>query len=363
MSGAASSAGGSGPAGADPTAPPLRVGVLGTGAMGRNHVRVLASLPGVALAGVCDERHEAAAAVAAEHGTRACRGIDELAAAADAMVLAVPTAQHAAIGCELLRRGLHLLVEKPLAPSLAEADRLIAAAAAAGRVLAVGHVEFFNPAVQALLALGMPPRFVEVQRLAVFTPRSLDVDVVLDLMIHDLQILHALDGSPVREVRATGVPVLSPRTDIANVRLELVSGCVANLTASRVSAERVRKLRTFLPSRYYSIDYVAQDIHGYRLVETASGRQIVPDNLGVTRAEPLRRELEAFVAACSAGTAGGAGAAGTVGTAGTAGITGTAGPGNAGAAGGLRQVDGAAGRQALATALAVTEAIGERPFV
>ncbi|HLX06919.1 MAG TPA: gfo/Idh/MocA family oxidoreductase, partial [Thermoanaerobaculia bacterium] len=184
--------------------------------------------------------------------------------------------------------------------------------------------------------LGMPPRFVEVQRLAVFTPRSLDVDVVLDLMIHDLQILHALDGSAVREVRATGIPVLSPRTDIANVRLELASGCVANLTASRVSAERVRKLRTFLPSRYYSLDYVAQEIHGYRLDEHAGGRRIVPDDLQLTRAEPLRRELEAFVAACrddaGEGTAGGSAAAPPI-------------------------VTGAAGRQALATALAVAAAI------
>ena len=227
--------------------------------------------------------------------------------------LAVPTVLHAEIGREvLLERGIHLLVEKPLAASMAEADRLIAAARDARRVLAVGHVEFFNPAVAALLAVGVPPRFVEVQRLAVFTPRSLDVDVVLDLMIHDLQILHALDGSPVEEVRATGVPVLSPHTDIANVRIALSSGCVANLTASRVSAERVRKLRTFLPSRYYSIDYVAQDIHGYRLEELAEGRgrRIVPDNLAVERAEPLRRELEGFVGACAGGGDGGGGAAG-----------------------------------------------------
>jgi predicted dehydrogenase len=169
-----------------------------------------------------------------------------------------------------------------------------------------------------------------VQRLAVFTPRSLDVDVVLDLMIHDLQILHALDPSPVYEVRATGIPVLSPRTDIANVRLELESGCVANLTASRVSAERVRKLRTFLPSRYYSLDYIAQEIHGYRLEVAAAGRRIVPDNLAVAREEPLKNELAAFVAACRAGREVG---------------------------GGPALVGGAAGRQALATALAVTEAI------
>jgi predicted dehydrogenase len=295
-----------------------------------------------------------AAAVAAEHGTRVFADAAALAAEVDAVVLAVPTVLHAEIGCDLLARGLHLLVEKPLAASLEEADRLIAAAAmSAGRsgpsggrgprVLAVGHVEYFNPAVAALLAVGVPPRFVEVQRLAVFTPRSLDVDVVLDLMIHDLQILHALDPSPVEEVRATGVPVLSPHTDIANVRIALASGCVANLTASRVSAERVRKLRTFLPSRYYSIDYVAQDIHGYRLEEHEGGRRIVPDPLAVVRAEPLRRELESFVGACC-------GASTSVSTAG----------GAAAAAGGgalAPIVTGAAARQALATALAVTAAI------
>nr|MDP9121678.1 gfo/Idh/MocA family oxidoreductase [Acidobacteriota bacterium] len=169
------------------------------------------------------------------------------------------------------------------------------------------------------------PRFVEVQRLAVYSPRSLDVDVVLDLMIHDLQILHALDGSALTEVRATGIPVLSPHTDIANARVELGSGCVANLTASRVSAERVRKLRTFMPSCYYSLDYQAQEIHGYRLEQAGPERRIVPDDLAVARAEPLRRELEAFVAACRGEE--------------------------------VRLVTGEAGRRALETALAVAEAI------
>ncbi len=354
------------PGGGAPPAP-LRVGVVGAGAMGRNHVRVLAAIAreareagaaagagrpggargmGVELVGICDPRREVAAAVAAEHGTRVFADAAALAAEVDAVVLAVPTVLHAEIGCDLLRRGLHLLVEKPLAASLEEADRLIAAAESEGssgpsgargpRVLAVGHVEYFNPAVAALLAVGVPPRFVEVQRLAVFTPRSLDVDVVLDLMIHDLQILHALDPSPVDEVRATGVPVLSPHTDIANVRIALASGCVANLTASRVSAERVRKLRTFLPSRYYSIDYVAQDIHGYRLEEHEGGRRIVPDHLAVVRAEPLRRELESFVGAC---------------------LGESAGLPAAGGGGSAPIVTGAAARQALETALAVTAAI------
>lgn len=270
--------------------------MFGTGAMGRNHVRLLAALPGAELVGVYDPLPAAAEAVAREHGARVFSRVDDLAGEIEAAVVAVPTVAHAELGCELLSRGLDVLIEKPLAPDLAQADRLIRAAA--DQVLAVGHVEFYNPAVQALLSIGTPPRFVEVQRLAVFSPRSLDVDVVLDLMIHDLQILHALDPSPVTEVRATGIAVLSPRIDIANVRIELASGCVANLTASRVSSERVRKLRTFLPSRYYSLDYHAQEIRGYRLEEDGGKRSILPDDLPVERAEPLARELQAFVAAC-----------------------------------------------------------------
>src|SRR4029453_3735948 len=181
------------------------------------------------------------------------------------------------------------------------------------------------PAVQALVGIGLPPRFVEVERLAVFTPRSLDVDVVLDLMIHDLQILHALDPSPVEEVRATGIAVLSPRVDIANARIALASGCVANVTASRVSAERVRKLRVFSPRRYHSLDYQQQELKGYRWEEHGGAPKIVKDDLPVEKAEPLRRELEAFVAACRGER--------------------------------VRLVDGEAGRQALRTALAVGEAI------
>jgi predicted dehydrogenase len=303
----------------------LKVGVFGTGAMGKNHARNLAAIPGVELVGVYDPRAEAADAIAAEYGTRAFASSAELAAECEAGVVAAPTVAHAEMGTDLFARGLHLLIEKPLAGSLAEADQLIEAADKAGRVLAVGHIEYFNPAVQALLGVGLPPRFVEVQRLGIFSPRSLDVDVILDLMIHDLQILHALDGSAVAEVRATGISVLSERVDIANVRIELASGCVANLTASRVSAERARKLRTFLPSRYFSLDYQAQEIHGYRLDETPEGRRIVPENLVVDRGEPLRRELEAFAAACRGEAA--------------------------------TRVDGASGRQALETALAVVAAI------
>lgn len=324
---------------------PLRVGLAGAGAMGKNHARLLADLEGVELAAVWDRDPEAAAAVARLHGAPSAASWEELADRSEAAVVAVPTAVHAELGSALLARGLHVLIEKPMAASLAEADALLAAAAgaaarrpAAGRrepVLAVGHVEFFNPAVQALLAAGGRPRFVEVQRLSVFTPRSLDVDVILDLMIHDLQILHALDPSPVAEVRATGIEVLSDRVDIANARVALESGAVANLTASRVSAERVRKLRAFLPNRYYSLDYREQEIKGYRLVREPGGqgngglRRIVPDDLPVERQEPLRAELAAFAAACRGEAA--------------------------------ALVGGAQGRQALATALAVTEAIAGGP--
>jgi predicted dehydrogenase len=291
--------------------------------MGRNHVRLLSSLPGAELVGVYDPNRQAAEAAARDHGARVFPRLEELAGEIEAAVVAAPTVAHAEMGCELLGRGLHVLIEKPLAASLAEADRLLAQAD--GRVLAVGHVEFFNPAVQALLAVGSPPRFVEIQRLGVFSPRSLDVDVVLDLMIHDLQILHALDPSPVAEIRATGIAVLSARIDIANVRVELESGAVANLTASRVSSERARKLRVFLPNRYYSLDYQAQEIKGYRLEEEGEKRRILPDDLSVERAEPLKRELEAFLAACRGEPA--------------------------------PRVSGEQGRRALATALAVVEAI------
>jgi predicted dehydrogenase len=291
--------------------------------MGRNHVRLLSSLPGAELVGVYDPRPEAAEAAAREHGARVFPSLEELAGEIEAAVVAAPTVAHAEMGCALLDRGLHVLIEKPLAASLEEADRLLAHAG--DRVLAVGHIEFFNPAVQALLAVGSPPRFVEVQRLGVFSPRSLDVDVVLDLMIHDLQILHALDPSPVAEIRATGIAVLSSRIDIANVRVELASGAVANLTASRVSSERARRLRVFLPNRYYSLDYQAQEIKGYRLEGEGEQRRILPDDLPLERAEPLRRELEAFLAACRGEPA--------------------------------PRVSGEQGRRALETALAVVEAI------
>lgn len=303
---------------------PLRVGVVGTGALGRHHVRILGELPQADLVGIYDQKPEVAAELAREHGTRSCGSVEELAGEVEAVVLAVPTYAHTQIGCQLLGQGLHLLVEKPIAATLEEADQLIAAAA--GRVLAVGHVEFYNPAVQALVEIDEVPRFIEVQRLAPFTPRSLDVDVLLDLMIHDLHLLHALDPSPIREIRATGIEVLSPRIDIANARIELDSGLVANVTASRVSAEGTRKLRAFYRRRYFSIDYRQQEIKGFGLREEGDRRLILPEEVTVTRGEPLRLELAAFIAACQGQP--------------------------------VRYVDGASGRQALETALRVRYAIG-----
>lgn len=274
----------------------VRVGVVGTGALGRHHVRLLSQLPAADLRGVYDLRREAAEEVAREHGARVHPTWESLAAEVEAMVVAVPTVEHARIGCRLLARGVHVLVEKPIAGTPAEARALLEAAG--DRVLAVGHVEFHNPAVEALLALGERPGFVEVERLSPFTRRSLDVDVVLDLMIHDLQILHSLDPSPLDEVRAVGISVLSDRIDLANARLEFASGCVANLSASRVSAAPSRQLRVFFPDSYYSLDYRAQEIKGYRLAGAGPERSVQPAQVAVTREEPLRRELESFLAVC-----------------------------------------------------------------
>jgi predicted dehydrogenase len=304
--------------------PALRLGVFGAGALGYHHVRLAAASSEAELVGVFDPDPQAARRVAEDHGARIFAHAGDLADLIEAAVVAVPTVHHAEVAGPLLERGVHVLVEKPMASSLAEADALLAAAAGSGAVLGVGHVEFYNPAVAALLAAGGTPRFSETERLARFTARSLDVDVVLDLMIHDLQILHALDPSPLVEVRATGIDVLSPKVDIANARLAFASGGVANVTASRVSAERVRKLRTFMPRRYYSLDYQAQEIRGFRL-EEGEERSIVPDDLPVVGAEPLAREQQAFFARCRGESA--------------------------------LFVDGAAGRQALETALAVVAAI------
>ena len=275
----------------------VRTGVVGVGALGRHHARVWASTPGATLVGVCDTDTERAAAVAAEHGCRACPDLGTLLAETDAVSVAVPTVSHHAVTRLALEAGRDVLVEKPMTPTLAEADDLIALAEERHRVLQVGHVERFNPATEALLAAGRGARFVEVHRLGSFSPRSLDVDVVLDLMVHDLDIVLALDGSDPVQIEAVGVPVLTPRVDIANARLRFASGLIANLTASRVSAERVRKFRVFSPRTYISLDFAAREAQVYRLADGPDGPEIQSERTAAPEEEPLRRQLAAFVTA------------------------------------------------------------------
>jgi predicted dehydrogenase len=256
----------------------LRVAVVGAGAFGRNHLRVLRELEtageGAALVAAVDPDAGRAEEAKKQYGVPVFGTIEELLKAdlkLDAAIVAVPTVKHHEVAAALLDAGLDLLVEKPLATNLAEADDLIARAERGGRILQPGHLERFNPAVLAVEANLKRPMFFEAHRLSVFTPRALDVDVVLDLMIHDLDIVLTFAKSEVREVRAVGLPILSPKVDIANVRVEFESGCVANFTASRVSTERVRKLRFFEPRQYVSIDYARRDVLVIRVDSGYSG--------------------------------------------------------------------------------------------
>lgn len=280
----------------------LRLAVVGVGHLGRHHARLASSLAGFQVVGVQDHHTGRAAEVAAEFSLPVLADFDDVARQAEAVVVATPTVSHAEVSRFFLDRGLHVLVEKPMTATLAEADDLVARARMGGRVLQVGHVERYNPAIQAALSLVESPRFIEVHRLGVFTARSLDVDVVLDLMIHDLQIVSAFVGRPVREIRAAGVPVLTPKLDIANARLEFDGGCVANLTASRVSAEKVRKCRVFAPSMYVSIDMQAQSVSAVRLVREGGRAEMHPVPVPVSREEPLARELADFRRAVVDGT-------------------------------------------------------------
>src|SRR6185437_14961790 len=244
----------------------LSVAVIGCGAFGRNHARVYHELAKagecVKIAGVVDVDGSRADSLAREFGCQAYSSAEELLSSGgvDAASIAVPTLDHAAVARQLMRAGVDVLIEKPLTSTLAEADELIDLAEREKRIAQVGHLERFNPAVQATLPLITKPMFFEVHRLSVFTPRSLDVDVVLDLMIHDLDAVLAFVKSPIKEIRAAGLPILSNKVDIANARVEFESGCIANFTASRVSTERVRKLRFFQPRQYISIDYGRQDV-------------------------------------------------------------------------------------------------------
>jgi predicted dehydrogenase len=307
---------------------PLRVAVVGAGAFGRNHLRVYRELQesglesglGVELVAVVDRDSAVASEAAANFGVRGFESIEACVAGVDgldAASICVPTVHHASAAAPLLAAGVDLLIEKPLAASLADADSILELARRHGRIVQAGHLERFNPAVTAARRHLNRPMFFEAHRLSVFTPRSLDVDVVLDLMIHDLDIVLSLVASPVREVRAVGLPVLSNKVDIANVRLEFENGCIANFTASRVSTERVRKLRFFQPHQYLSLDFARQDLlmidvtaaAGMDPVQLAALAEMaqqagqhpsaglslrkVPVELG----EPLRLEMQAFLEA------------------------------------------------------------------
>lgn len=296
----------------------VRIGVVGTGAFGRNHARVYRDLQAdpvlsVKFVGVADADLARAKSVASEFATSAFGSVAALVASGvDAVSVAVPTVAHLAVARQLMEAGVDVLIEKPLVSTLAEADELQAVAQQHGRIVQVGHLERFNPAVLATLPLLTKPMFFEVHRLSVFTPRSLDVDVVLDLMIHDIDIVLTMAKSPAKEIRAVGLPILSKKVDIANVRIEFESGCVANFTASRVSTERVRKLRFFQPRQYVSLDFSRRDVLVLTVEDGADASAetdlfnpasvassafpgITAFKPNVAQQEPLRAELTSFL--------------------------------------------------------------------
>ena len=269
-----------------------RLAVVGAGQFGRNHCRVVHESARAELRAVVDTDPVRTAEAAQLYGAEPLADARELEGKVDAAVVAVPTTQHEAVAVALMERGIDVLVEKPIAPDLASADRLIAAAVRHGRILQVGHLERFNPAVVALEQRSTLPLFFEIHRMNLFSPRSLDVDVVLDLMIHDVDVVLALAKAEPHELRAAGISVQSHNVDIANVRMQFENGCVANLTASRVSTERVRKLRLFQPRQYLSLDYTRQDL---AIFSVGENRQIGFEQAAIDKAEPLKLQLDAFL--------------------------------------------------------------------
>ena len=277
----------------------VRVAVIGVGALGQHHARVYASLPEASLVGVVDTFPGRAEEVARPLGTKVFEKHSDLFGKVDAVSIATPTILHAQIGEQFLKQGIHVLVEKPIAHTLEDASRLIRTARINDRVLQVGHLERFNPAVIELRKIVRKPRFFEAHRMGLFSPRSLDIDVVLDLMIHDLDIIGLLVPSPVMQLSAVGIAILTNRIDIANTRIQFEDGCVANITASRVSMEKIRKLRLFQNQEYISLDYTQQNLAVFSLnhrsetpIPEILSRKIAPENK-----EPLYEELHAFLQA------------------------------------------------------------------
>jgi predicted dehydrogenase len=302
----------------------IRVGVIGTGSMGKNHARIFGELPDVEFTSVLDQRADVAGEIAAKYGARPVTSLEEFTAAIDAATIATPTVTHFAIARQLLENGKHVLVEKPFTETPDQARELCDLAQKRGLVLQVGHIERFNPVLSALESRLAHPRFIEATRLSPYPGRSLDVGVVLDVMIHDLEIILHLVRSPWAQIDAVGVPILSKREDIANVRIRFENGCVANITASRISQEKLRKIRVFQQDAYLSLDYQNQSGYLLRLarddekessligkllgvaadatiVTEFAGKRIVREPVEVDKGEPLKRELADFVACAKAG--------------------------------------------------------------
>jgi predicted dehydrogenase len=275
-----------------------RIAVIGVGALGKHHARILSQLPDVELAGVVDINESRAREIGGVVNAPWVTDPAEMLGRVDAVTIAVPTESHLKVALPFLQRGTGVLVEKPLARDADEAQQMLDAAAASGAVFGVGHTERYNPAVAAVRPLLDHPRFIEVHRLGTFPDRSLDIDVVFDLMIHDLDVVLSIVPSEVVGVEAVGVAVLTPRPDIANARLKFASGCIANITASRISKDRVRKIRIFQRDAYLSVDYAAQEVERWRLVKGNGAMPAIDGGkLDVVQEEPLKRELVDFVAA------------------------------------------------------------------
>lgn len=261
----------------------MRVGIIGTGAMGRNHLRVVNSLPDLELTCATDTNSETLETACEPYEIQRCQNIEEMAGMVDAVMISTPTESHYPISRFFLERGKNLLVEKPFTKTLQEADELIELANQKNLTIGVGHLERFNPAVEYIEEKVTKPLFIEVQRLGSFSPRSLDVDVIMDLMIHDIDIVLHWDNSPIKEIHASGVPIISKKIDIANVRLKFESGLVANITASRVSQKKTRKLRIFQKNNYISLDYQKKRVKMYSI----KGKDISEDIPEIVEVEPL----------------------------------------------------------------------------
>jgi predicted dehydrogenase len=278
----------------------VKVGIIGVGYLGMQHARIASYLEECELRAVADIDFKKAFEIGNRHGVKYFQDYREMIEEIDAGIVATPTSAHHAISLDLLKRGKHVLVEKPITETVAQAEELVDEAKRQGLIFQVGHLERFNPAVEAVENMISDPKFIEVQRLGSFSARSLDVDVVLDLMIHDLDIILALIKDEVGVIHSSGIHVLSEKVDIANARLEFKSGCVATLTASRVHQGKVRKLRIFEPTAYYSIDYIDQEVKVFPL----SGRQTDIKTFKVRKEEPLKKEIQNFLTCIGAGRPG-----------------------------------------------------------